>query len=584
VVSAGKPDTPSGWPLIPPQRGWWLQDAELIAIRVGQNVPAPSGLGDRLLRQYPGAQAHQPLRLGLQVASAQVEVDPVLALLALGCTVGTNNHWRRAMDRHVAIYCRLSPRPDGRSEGVDVQERQGREYAAAAWPAVPVVVYSDRLLSAADEDVWRPGFEKLRQAIRDGEVARVWCVEQSRLQRLEVGWFVLAAELVAAGIDEIHTNRDGIVRVADDIAGIKAVLAAGEVRKLKKRVNDRLADNAAQGQPAGSVPFGFRHGTRDDGTKTYHQVPGEAEAIRWAMERFLAGWALQGITADLRKRGLTGAHGGTLTAGSVRSWLTNPTVAGWRVHRGVITGRGNWDPILTEDEWQACRARLAAPRAVRTAEGGSYPVSERHKGFTGRKYVLTGGLAVCGVCGAAMLGSVKQLKGGARRGGRDVAYYLCHPSRGGRACTGIMLEPTEKHVIDRLFAELDKPGFLDAIAEDAHAARRDEITTALAAADGKRRELARMWGTPGGLTSEEWAEARAALDASERELRAELDEKGPPPARVDIEQARASWPDMTLGEQREFLRLFISRVTISRATPGLQRFDPDRIAIEWRKR
>jgi site-specific DNA recombinase len=115
------------------------------------------------------------------------------------------------MDRHVAIYCRLSPRPDGRSEGVDVQERRGRQVAAETWPRLPVVVYADRLLSAADEDVWRPGFEKLRQAIRDGEVAHLWCAEQSRLQRLETGWFELAAELDAAGIPAVHTDRDGIV-------------------------------------------------------------------------------------------------------------------------------------------------------------------------------------------------------------------------------------------------------------------------------------------------------------------------------------------------------------------------------------
>jgi site-specific DNA recombinase len=115
------------------------------------------------------------------------------------------------MDRHVAIYCRLSPRPDGRSEGVDVQERRGRQVAAETWPGLPVVVYADRLLSAADEDVWRPGFEKLRQAIRDGEVAHLWCAEQSRLQRLETGWFELAAELDAAGIPAVHTDRDGIV-------------------------------------------------------------------------------------------------------------------------------------------------------------------------------------------------------------------------------------------------------------------------------------------------------------------------------------------------------------------------------------
>ena len=477
---------------------------------------------------------------------------------------------------HVALYCRLSPRPDGKSEGVDVQERQGRAYAAQTWPGVPIVVYADRLLSAADEGVHRPEFERLREDIRAGRVAQLWAVEQSRLQRLEVGWFVLAAELVAAGISEVHTIRDGIVRVGDDIAGIKAVLAAGEVRKIKKRVNDRLADNAARGQPAGSVPFGYRHHTREDGTKTYRQMPDEADAIREAMSRVLAGWNLSAIAADLRGRGLTGSHGGTLTNGSVRSWLTNPTVAGWRVHQGEITGRGNWEPILDEEEWHACRARLNAPRTVTTRTGGTYPVTAAHTGYPGRKYVLTGGLAVCGVCGAPLAGSVKQLRGGASRGGRDVPYYLCRAG-----CVGIMLEPTEKHVADQLFAELDRPDFLDAIAVDTHAVRRDEITTALAALDGRRAELARLW-AGGSLSSGEWAAAKDTLDASENELRSELAVKGPPPARVDIAQARGAWPHMNLGEQREFIRLFIARVTIGRARPGLRAFDPDRIIVEWR--
>jgi site-specific DNA recombinase len=496
------------------------------------------------------------------------------------------------MDRHVALYCRISPRPDGRSEGVDVQERQGRGYSATAWPGVPVVVYADRSLSASD-DTWRPGFEKLRQAIRDGEVAHVWCVEQSRLQRREVGWFELAAELAAADIDEVHTSRDGIVRVADDIAGIKAVINAGEIRKMKKRVNDRLEDNAKRGLPAGSLPFGFRHAVDGDGVKTYEQEPEQAEAIRWAADRVLSGWSLASVASALRSQGLTGAHKvtlpdgtvrqGRITAASVRSWLTNPTVAGKRVHRGVIVGDGNWPPILDEATWQACRAKLGASRTVVRSDGGTYPVTERHSGYSGRKYVLTGGLIRCGVCGAAMVGSVKQLKGGAKRGGRDVAYLLCHPSAGGRACVGIMLAETENHVVNSLFAELDKPEFLDAIAEDAHAARRDEITVALSAIDGKRTELAAMWAR-GQRTSEEWQAARDALDVTERELRAELDEKGPPPARVDIEQARSAWPSMTLGEKREFVRRGIERVTIGRARPGLQRFDPDRITIEWRKR
>jgi len=41
---------------------------------------------------------------------------------------------------------------------------------------------------------------------------------------------------------------------------------------------------------------------------------------------------------------------------------------------------------------------------------------------------------------------------------------------------------------------------------------------------------------------------------------------------------------MTLGEQREFLRMFIERVTIRRAVPGRQGFDTGRVDVEWRKR
>jgi hypothetical protein len=39
----------------------------------------------------------------------------------------------------------------------------------------------------------------------------VWTVEQSRLER--------AAELIAAGIHEVHTRRDGLVRLDDMLKG-----------------------------------------------------------------------------------------------------------------------------------------------------------------------------------------------------------------------------------------------------------------------------------------------------------------------------------------------------------------------------
>ncbi|WP_297551649.1 hypothetical protein [Amycolatopsis sp.] len=149
-----------------------------------------------------------------------------------------------------------------------------------------------------------------------------------------------------------------------------------------------------------------------------------------------------------------------------------------------------------------------------------------------------------------------------------------------------MLEGTEKYVLDQLWAKLDKPEFLNAIAADAHAARRDEIANELDGLDARRVELAAMWATPGGLTATEWKEARQTIAENERRLRTELSELPPPVFNVDIAGARAAWPDMTLDEQREFLRLFIEKVTVNRALPGRPRvFDPDsRVTIEWRER
>ena len=517
------------------------------------------------------------------------------------------------MSGHTALYCRISKDRSGRHEGVDAQERWGRDYAASAWPGVPVVVYADNDISASNGD-HRPGYAALLAALDAGDVAHLWCVEQSRLERREVGWFELAARLVAAGIAELHTNRDGIVRVGDDIAGIKAVLNAGEIRKLRKRVNDRLAENAANGTPPGSLPFGYAHGVNDQGAKTYVIVAEQADAIRSAAQMVLAGWSLANVAAELRKGGLAGPHRvkvknaaglvllddgrwaeagdaavkagravtrpTALTAGSVRSMLTKPTIAGWRVHGGRTVGRGNWEPILDDDTWQACRAKLSGPRTVQRADGGTYPVTAAHTGYSGRKYTLTGGLAVCGVCGAPLVGTVKQLKKGRRP---SMPYLICHPSRGGRSCTGIMLDATEQNVADRLFAELDKPEFLEAVAADDHEQRRGQITAALGASDGKRAELAAMWAADE-LTSTEWQAARRAQAETEQRLRAELAAVPPPLARVSIADARGAWPDMTLDERREFLRLFIARVTIRRARPGTKGFDPGRVGIEWRRR
>jgi site-specific DNA recombinase len=479
----------------------------------------------------------------------------------------------------VAIYCRISIDKSGRREGVEAQERWGREYAAERWPDAMVRVFTDNNLSAARDDR-RPGYDELRAAIRASEITHVWTVEQSRLERRKAPWFELAAELIAAGIHEMHTRRDGLVRLDDIGSDVRAIVNAQYVADLKKKIRDKSAELAREGRPSGAVVFGYRHGVDELGRKALHVVPEQADALRWAANAVLSGWSLTAVADELTERGHRGAQGARLRTSSVRCFLTSPTVAGLRVHQGEILGRGNWTPILPEDVWQSVRARLSGPRTIRRRDGRAYPVSDAvftgNAGRTGRRYQLTGGLAVCAVCGAPLSGCR------VKRAGNPVPYLRCQPSRGGRACVGILMQPTDDYVTDRLFAELDKPAFLAALAADEHTARRGELAAALTALDAQRGELAGLWAA-GGMSTTEWSAARAGLDQREHALRAELGALPAAPARLaGIERAREAWPAMTLDERREFLRLFVARVVVDRAPASRRAAIEERVTVEWR--
>ena len=482
------------------------------------------------------------------------------------------------MDRYVAVYCRLSPRPDGSYEGVELQEKWGRKYAADHWPDIPVEVFRDKGISAANGDE-REGYDRLREWITAGRIAHLWCVEQSRLERREVEWFQLAAELDAAGITDVHTDREGVIRVRDEVAGIKAVLAAGEARKLRRRVNDKLAELAAEGRPSGGRTFGYER-YRDEENKAALRInEDQAKILRDAADKVLSGWSLSNVAADLTARGVRGANGAAINYGTLRRMLTNPTVAGYRVYRKEIVGKGLWEAILDENTWQSLRAKLSQPRSVQTRGGEVYDITEHQYGARSsrvrRRFLLTGGIAVCGVCEPPTAMRAQRRK---VYGDRLDAIYTCYHG----FHVGIMADPFEKHVAVQLLDELNKPAFLDAISADEYAARRDAILGALTADEKQRTELAEMWGA-NELTAAEWRAARQTIDEHERQLRRELADLPAPVVDIDISQVREAWPSMTLDEQRQLIEMFISTVTVHPAKPGAKAFDGDRVEINWRE-
>lgn len=536
---------------------------------------------------------------------------------------------QRVSQQYVALYLRISKDEGGRGRGVGNQEQWGRAYAAKTWPGIPVRVFVDNDISGAS-GAYRPAFEDLVAALERGEVAHLWTVEQSRLTRDEITWFQFARTMDAAGIAELHTKREGIVNVGDLVAGITALVSAKERRTMIQRVNDTLATNAGRGLAPGARRFGYLPGVNDRGDKTLLIVEVEAEVIRECAERILAGWSLSSIAADLRKRkcevcpasvrehtmhgphrmklrdanhkvitedGRSMKEGGkpvtrssTITAMSVKRWMTNPSVAGKRVYRGEIIGEGNWAAILDESTWRAVCAKLAAPHIVQRSDGGEYPVTPTTR-TTGRRYLLTGGTAVCGVCGAPLAAQMKQFRRKLKDGNYVVwkvaPYYGCHPKTGGKGCIGIVGDELEAYVVGRLLDKLDDPAFVAQFTADDYAARRDEIAAALLAIEEDRAELSRAYGLPRGdpnkLTMAEWQTARAGLSGEERRLQAELATVQPPMNGIDPRMVRADWDDrMSLDVQRDTVSQYINTVMVRRARPGTVGFDEGRVVIRWR--
>jgi hypothetical protein len=181
-----------------------------------------------------------------------------------------------------------------------------------------------------------------------------------------------------------------------------------------------------------------------------------------------------------------------------------------------------------------------------------------------RRYLLTGGIEICGVCRHPLIGSNKWRRKLNERGERDPwPYYFCHPKVGGKACVGTKAEPLERHVRDELLARIDSdPEFVEQLTVDDHAAEREQVLRELTALDERRAELSRLWAL-GERSSEEWGAAREVLDEQQARLNIRLaDLPAPAEHAVDLSALPAAWPNMTLDERRQALRFVRTRVTL----------------------
>ncbi len=338
----------------------------------------------------------------------------------------------------MAIYTRLSNDPTGEQTATHRQEHACRALAEARdWTVVEV--FTDVDLSAYQRSVVRPSYERLIEAISGRSIDAVLVWKLDRLVRgaadFERIWDLCDANRVhlLSVTEPIDTSTDlglAMVRIMVNFASLESAT-------MSLRAKGKCRENAVAGRPPGGPPpFGYTAGYCST-------VAHEADLIRAAADRLVAGESLSAIVASWQRRGIRARSGGPMLTTSLRVILASPRLVGDRVQLGQVVARGCLPAILDRETGTKVRAILADP--------------SRRRNVPSARYLLTG-LLRCGRCGMPMHGRVRH---------RRPTYGCPLPTKGGGCgrvwVTGVALDhhvtaTVIEHAATREVGEADIPG------------------------------------------------------------------------------------------------------------------------------
>jgi site-specific DNA recombinase len=469
------------------------------------------------------------------------------------------------------VLVRISDARDGDTAGVDRQETDCRALAHRLGLDVVAVLVENSTSAFKQRKVTVPGSDrpllrvirpKFRQALdmlwrAEADVLIGYDLDRTVRDPRDLEDLVEVVTLARrAGRDVTATSVTGSLRLDTDsdvtMARVMVALANKSSLDTARRVARKRQEQAEEGRPGG--------GPRAYGWQGSEMVGSEAEVVRDAARRLLAGESLRSIVRDLNDRHVPTATGAAhWDSKKLRDILKRPRNAGLSVYKGRVVGTGVWQPLLDREIWETVVALLADPDRRTTAS-------------TAPRW-LGSSLYRC-ACGAPL-----------RSGGP--VYRCSRPERGTEhVCRRARL--VDRHVIATVLTVLADQG---AVGEIRHhlgsvpgvdtEALAEQIATARAALDrnedayvagamsetGYRRNLTR-WQTRLGTAQARLLEARQAAEdtALDRLLSAD--------------DLAAAWEDLSLHEQREVIRT-LATVTLRPSGKRGPKFDPDSVTFTW---
>ena len=455
--------------------------------------------------------------------------------------------------KRVAVYARISLDRAETAAGVERQLEACRDLATRMG-ADQVVEFVDNSISAYS-GATRPEFERLLADLGAGRHDVLVCWHVDRLYRSPAD---LERIIDAIGAVEVATVNSGQLDLSTSAGRMVArILGSVSRQESEHHAERRRAANAERRlagawRREGSRPFGFN----GDGT---HRQP-EATMIARAVTDVLAGTSIHEIARRWNATGITTVRGVKWTNLHVRRVLNNPRVAALVAHKGEIVGQGTWEPIVEETVWRGLQAMLTDPA--------------RQAGLSFKRSHLLSGIALCAVCEQPVYGRYSHGRG------RN-AVYACQGSHVGRSV------PDLDALVERLTLE-----YLESEGVERDLTNDDTDVTEL---ETRRAALQRTKASLAGLLRKGVLSAED-VERDAMEIQAELDEIGrelagqvvvhPAVQMLDGDDGttlRERWERATVDSKAAVIRSLMT-IKVSPASPGARTFDPELIAIEWKRR
>jgi len=367
----------------------------------------------------------------------------------------------------IGIYCRISKhKAEGKDVSIETQLEQGIEFAKSE--GLEYKSFVDRAISGTKDEIKdRPEFALMLDCINKGTITKVYCFDQSRIERNNRIWNLFTYTMLKAKCKyypggkfldlDVPENRlfTGIISLTNEFF---ATLTGQKVKLAHYK-------NSLKGKSHGITAYGY---VRDEnGLLKIHED--QARIVRKIYQMSGDGIGVYTIAKSLNKDGIPTKFNNYTGEFKRRDNYTNQYTY---FKKGEVRWRGNVVHDLIRNQiykgirkWNGGENETKVPAIIDEATwdrvNKNLEENKKNPGKRDEYHYLLNGLVFCGICG-------KEYRGKKRLKGRDNAYKCKSKLRNPQLCSSraLSIPKLETFVIKHLFMSKDLQDFLSAQTEN----------------------------------------------------------------------------------------------------------------------